>query len=308
MQLASKFRRLVESCAVRWDRRVDETRPRVLYDCMKISTLSVDEVVRIHEVLCADLAEDEDPIGYGGVRSDALLESAVGRQHAGFGPFRKYPDALSNAATLTFGICNDHPFHNGNKRTALVSMLAHLDKNRLTLKGDVRQDELYDLMLSLARHELTTERVPPRVRRRVGVIRFGADHQVFELAQWLEPRVARVRRGERQITYRQLRQVLKRHGFVLGHARSNMIDVCREVSKKRGLLRREIEVELKPIGRIGYRNEGETVSMKTIKQLRSMCRLREEDGVDTDSFYEGADVIDTFVNKYRTVLRRLAKT
>ena len=30
-------------------------------------------------------AEADDPIGYGGVKSQALLESALGRQHAGFG-------------------------------------------------------------------------------------------------------------------------------------------------------------------------------------------------------------------------------
>jgi len=270
--------------------------------------LTCEDVERIHYVLCADFAEAEDPIGYGGVKSQALLESAVGRQYAGFGPFRKYPDPLSNAATLTFGICNDHPFHNGNKRTALVSMLAHLDKNRLALKGSVRQDDLYDLMLALANHHLTRERIPPRSRRRIGFLRFDADHQVFELAHWLRSRVDKVRRGERQITYRQLRHVLKPHGYVLGQKRSNVVSVDREVIARKGILRREQRVEYKTIGRIGYRNEGETVSIKTIKELRRICKLREEDGVDTDAFYEGADVIDTFVNKYRTVLRRLEKT
>lgn len=271
--------------------------------------LSVEEVVRIHHVLCADFAEAEDPIGYGEVKSQALLESAVGRQHAGFGPFRKYPEPCANAATLTFGICNDHPFHNGNKRTALVSMLAHLDKNRLAFKGGVAQNELYDLMLDLARHELTTERIAPRTRRRLGTPRYTADHQVSQLAEWLSKRVDRVRRGERQITYRQLRQVLKRHGYELGQIRSNnLIEVYREEISKKGLLRRDPRREVRVVGTIGYRNEGETVSVKTIKQLRTKFALREEDGVDTEAFYEGADSIDAFVNEYRTVLRRLAKT
>jgi prophage maintenance system killer protein len=276
---------------------------------MHIATLSCEEVERIHYALCADFAGDDDPIGYGGVRSRALLESAVGRQYAGFGPYQKYSTPVSNAATLTFGLCNDHPFHNGNKRTALVSMLAHLDKNRLTLKGDVKQTELYDLMLALASYELTLDRVPARSRRRLGPRRFNAEHQVWELTDWLAGRVAPVKRGERRITYRQLRQVLKPHGYVLVGVRSgNLIQVCREETKRKGLLTREKTVDLKPIGRIGYRNEGEEVSIKTIKQLRRMCKLTEEDGVDTHAFYEGADIIDTFVNRYRTVLRRLAKT
>jgi prophage maintenance system killer protein len=274
---------------------------------MPVQTLSAEEVVRIHHILCEDFLAEEDPIGYGGVRSDALLESAVGRQHAGFGPFRKYPDPISNAATLTFGLCNDHPFHNGNKRTALVSMLAHLDKNRLALRGDVRQDDLYDLMLGLARHELTRERIPKRSRRRGGVGRHDADHQVRELGAWIQARADRVKRGERQITYRQLPAVLKPHGYFLGSRHSNSVEIYREYASKT-LLRREQRIERKIIGRIGFHSDGEVVSLKTIKELRRMCRLTEEDGVDTQAFYEGADVIDTFVNKYRTVLRRLAKT
>jgi death-on-curing protein len=102
---------------------------------MGVSTLTADEVLRIHHILCRDFAASEDPIGYGGLKSRSLLESAVSRQHSGFGLFRKYKDPIPNAATLGFGICCDHPFHNGNKRTALVSMLAHLDKNHLALNA-----------------------------------------------------------------------------------------------------------------------------------------------------------------------------
>ncbi|SRR6266545_3641703 len=279
-----------------------------ILEVVPVSTLSADEVLRIHYILCLDFAEADDPIGYGGLKSEALLDSAVGRQHAGFGPFRKYPDAVSNAATLAFGICCDHPFHNGNKRTALVSMLAHVDKNRLALKGTVRQDDLYEMMVNLASREFTTTRLPPRTRRRFGVIRYDADHQVAELAKWLEARVERVTRGERPITYRQLRPLLKRHGYVLGQVKGgNSIEVCKEEAVRKGL-RRERHVVLKPISRIGYRNEGEEVSRKTMKQLRVMCRLTEAHGVDTDAFYDGAEVVDAYINRYRTVLRRLAKT
>jgi len=273
-----------------------------------VATLSSDEVLRIHHVLCADFAEDDDPIGYGGLRSQALLDSAIGRQHAGFGPFRKYSEPVENAATLTFGICNDHPFHNGNKRTALVSMLAHLDKNRLTLRGEVRQNDLYDLMLGLAERRLGAERVPRRARRRVLRPRFDADHQVAALAEWLQPRVSTVSKQKRLVTYRELPRILKPHGYALGARLSNAVEIIREVPRRKGVLRREEVTEWKVIGRIGFRTEGDTVSNKTMTQLRTMCRLREEDGVDSEAFYRGADVVDVFVNQYRTVLRRLART
>ena len=97
---------------------------------MELKTLNVEEVLRIHDILVEDFLASNDPISPAGVRSEQLLESAVSRQWTGLGQILKYPTPVESAATLLYGICGDHPFHNGNKRTALVSMLAHLDKNK----------------------------------------------------------------------------------------------------------------------------------------------------------------------------------
>jgi death-on-curing protein len=48
--------------------------------------------------------------------------------------------------------------------------------------------------------------------------------------------------------------------------------------------------------------------MKDIKALRRLCGLTEADGVDSSAFYDDEAIVDSFVNRYRTVLRRLAKT
>lgn len=47
--------------------------------------LSVEDVIRIHEVLAADLARTHNPISPPAMSSLALLESAVGRQQTGVG-------------------------------------------------------------------------------------------------------------------------------------------------------------------------------------------------------------------------------
>src|SRR6187402_3953254 len=99
---------------------------------MNLQYLSTEDIESIHNYLANDFANDDDPISPAGIKSEHLLGSAVYRQHSGFEGYLKYSDAISNAATLIYGICNDHPFHNGNKRTALVSLLVHLDKNKLT--------------------------------------------------------------------------------------------------------------------------------------------------------------------------------
>jgi prophage maintenance system killer protein len=271
-----------------------------------LQTLSAEEVLRIHDELVRDFAASGDPIGQMGLRSRALLESAVSRQQTGLGDTIKFPEPLGSAATLAFGICCDHPFVNGNKRTALVAMLVHLDKNRLCIRdASVRESELYQLMLSIADHTIGSRpdpRRPDKARRRR-----DPDEEVSALRQWLSERVGSLSRGEWRVTYRQLRQFLARFKITLDNPHSNRIEVFKTEQVVSRVFRRVRERQTR-LGTIGYRNEGTEVSFKDLKNLRQMCELTEEDGVDSDAFYGGADVVDTFINKYRTVLRRLAKT
>jgi death-on-curing protein len=183
-------------------------------------------------------------------------------------------------------------------------MLVHLDKNHLCLK-DTRESELYQLMLGIADHTIGLRpdpRRPDKLR-----VRRDPDDEVAAIKTWLKPKVRSLNRGERLITYRQLRQLLSRFGIDLVPSDSNKLDIVKERSVPAGFLRRG-RIERQHLGRIGYRNEGTEVSFKDIKAVRRMCDLAEENGVDSDAFYDGADVVDTFINRYRTLLRRLAKT
>lgn len=172
-----------------------------------LETLSVENVLKIHDVLIADFAAAKGPISPAGVRSMSLLESADNRQLTSLGSRLKYTEPVPNAATLLFGVCNDHPFHNGNKQTSLISMLAHLDKNRLTLKG-TRQKDLFDLMKAVVTHELS-----PRARKIKAAS--AADREVQAIYDWIRRRASNLVRGERQITFRQLRKRLSNFGFEL---------------------------------------------------------------------------------------------
>ena len=124
---------------------------------MAAITLSEEEVLRIHYALVEEFVKSNNPIDPPGIKSPTLFGSAIFRQHSGLGDLLKYPDLIHSAATLAFGLCCDHPFHNGNKRTALVALLVHLDKNRLSLAG-VPDDELFKLMLSIAQHDIASVR------------------------------------------------------------------------------------------------------------------------------------------------------
>ena len=85
--------------------------------------LNEDEVRGIHFELVNDFFSSPDPIEPPGVRSEQLLASAVFRPKTALGQTLKYTTVETCAAALLHSIIQDHPFHNGNKRTALVSTL-----------------------------------------------------------------------------------------------------------------------------------------------------------------------------------------
>jgi prophage maintenance system killer protein len=266
-----------------------------------LGMLSVEDVLFIHDRLCEDFAATDDPIDPPGVRNMSLLASAVSRQEVGYEEELKYHEPVLNAATLLYGICNDHPFHNGNKRTALVSALAHLDRNRLVLAAGTKQDDLFRLMIAVATHSVLRRRV--KIGRTVEEIprRGTPDEEVAAIATWLDQRVEKITRGERPITYRELRLILQCFGFVVYPLKNQKAAVCRPDARAR-LMRRSP----KTLMSIGWPGDGRQVSIGRIKDVRSTLKLGEEDGVTSDTFYSRGVRVDAFINEYRVVLRRLA--
>jgi prophage maintenance system killer protein len=270
---------------------------------LNLKTVSVDEVCQIHYALVEEFASSDNPISPPGVKSQTMLESAVFRQHTGSDGRLKYPDSLTNAATLAYGLCCDHPFHNGNKRTALVALLVHLDKNKLTL-FDVRQADLYRLVLAIATH--TVVDVGRRKPKLTKGNRIDADDEVREIANWIRDRANPITRGDRQITYRQLGRILKRFDFSLEAPKGNAIEIVKYVDTRAGLFTRKTKKVRTHIGTISYRGEHEFAPIIDIKYVRKICNLLEEDGVTSDAFYSEGAIIDSYINRYRTILRKLA--
>lgn len=67
--------------------------------------------------------------GTDGVRDMALLQSALAQPEASFGGHWLHEDIFEMAAAYAFHICKNHPFFDGNKRTALVTALVFLEMN-----------------------------------------------------------------------------------------------------------------------------------------------------------------------------------
>lgn len=117
----------------------------------KIMFLDESEAKQIHFALADFFSRDGDPIYPAGVKSEPLLSSAIHRPYTSLGNIEKYPALDQKAASLLHSMIQNHPFHNGNKRTALCCCFVLYDRNHCTI--DANNDELYGVITDIAKGE-----------------------------------------------------------------------------------------------------------------------------------------------------------
>lgn len=118
---------------------------------MMIRFLSVENVLQIH----TDTISNEG--GADGIRDLGLLESAIAMPQAQFDGILLHPDLATMAAAYLFHIANNHAFLDGNKRTASLSALTFLDINGTAWDLLPDEQELEEITLSVACHEMSKE-------------------------------------------------------------------------------------------------------------------------------------------------------
>ena len=104
--------------------------------------LSKEQILFLH----ADLLRETG--GSAGLRDEGLLESALSAPFQSFGGFNPYRSLQQKAARLGYGLVNNHPFVDGNKRIGAHAMLVFLALNGVDLS--YTQDELSDIFLAVA--------------------------------------------------------------------------------------------------------------------------------------------------------------
>ena len=93
--------------------------------------------------------------GEDGVRDQGLLESALTKPQNSYLYNLQASDTATLAAAYAFGIASNHPFIDGNKRTALVVCLLFLRLNGVDLFAS--EPEKYQIFMRLAAGELSEE-------------------------------------------------------------------------------------------------------------------------------------------------------
>jgi death on curing protein len=93
--------------------------------------------------------------GTSGVRDEGLLESALAQPQATFGGQLLHPTISEQAAAYLYHLAMNHPFIDGNKRTAFAVADTFLRVNGCTL--NLTDDRAYDLVMQVAGGTMTKE-------------------------------------------------------------------------------------------------------------------------------------------------------
>ena len=119
-------------------------------------------VEAVEAILAAVLAAHG---GAGGIRDRALWESAVAAPQATMSGKALFSDPVEIAAAYLFYLCRNHPFVDGNKRTALATCLVFLAENALLPDEHLDPDTWEALTLDVAASRIDRGRTTQRLRR-----------------------------------------------------------------------------------------------------------------------------------------------
>ena len=242
--------------------------------------LTAKDVEQIHWSLVREFERSRDPIAPTGVRSDDLLESAVFRVHTAISGELKYPTIAMVGAAYLHAIIANHAFHNGNKRTALVSMLVFLDLNGYVL--EIEEDPLFEYLIRIASHDVGVS--DARESR--------SDSEMIAIAKWVSSHSRPLVKEERPLKFHQFRAILSAYQCSFEHPKKgNRVNIRRGNNKSQ----------------VCFRNAGSDVELNTIRKVRKDLELTDEDGYDSTIFYNKESRIPGFIQKYRRTLQRLAK-
>ncbi len=103
--------------------------------------------------------------GSAGIRDEGLLDSAVAAPQATMMGKPMFREPVEVAAAYLFYLCRNHPFIDGNKRTALATCLVFLSENGLLSKEKLDTDVWEQLVLDVAASRIDREETTKRLEK-----------------------------------------------------------------------------------------------------------------------------------------------
>jgi death-on-curing protein len=135
---------------------------------LKVTTVGNSMGVIFPKELVEKLRLSKGDGGLEGIRDEGLLESALSRPQNLLAYSESPPDMASLAAAYAYGIVKNHPFVDGNKRTAYVVTRTFLRLNGYDLQAS--SQEKYQIWIDLAVGKLSEEELAEWIRKRLSKI------------------------------------------------------------------------------------------------------------------------------------------
>ena len=116
---------------------------------------------------------NESEVGPNLLRDFGLLESAVMRPQQSIFGEDAYPDVVSKAAALFHSLCRNHPFLDGNKRTAVIALVMFLEMNGYAIT--MEQGEMVGFTVDTAEGQVDVAGIAGILKQHVVDLDLGLD-------------------------------------------------------------------------------------------------------------------------------------
>lgn len=130
---------------------------------MSIKYLTVEEILRLHFQIIEDFG------GSHGVRDEGRLLSVVEAPRQNVFSKKQYPTLYDKAAVYVRNIIGDHPFSDGNKRTAITVCGIFLSRNGCALLAQPK--ELEEFTIKISTHHLGIDEIAAWLEAHGGELR-----------------------------------------------------------------------------------------------------------------------------------------
>lgn len=257
--------------------------------------LSEYEILKAHYILSDYFLSEGETVRFG-IHDFGLLSSAVSRQSVSFGNMEKWIDPIHKIATLVYGLDKDHAFNDGNKRTALLSMLLALKK--INRQADCKKEEFETLLVRIAANEL------PEYKKEYKKFEKFSDTEVEFIADFIRRKTRKVDDSFHSLTYEEFNTKLKKYNVWLGDPSGNYINVYQtKTTPKRLFVRQKSQNDR--ILQIGFKSWKSQINPKAVKEVLRVAKLTSDYGVDSRVFYFGAEPEYKLIEEYYPILKRL---
>jgi len=111
--------------------------------------IPLDNIITLHKKMIRATG------GLSGIRDINLLQSAIFNAQATFDGIDLYPNLESKCAAVCYGVINNHPFVDGNKRMGIYLLLILLEYNDYII--EYSEDELVELGFGIAKDTISRD-------------------------------------------------------------------------------------------------------------------------------------------------------